>query len=287
MYWFLFTILAIIFRAVYSLGTRLLSRDVRVSPITQSFFLTAVSGFLSLLCVPFLGGINLSSIPNQTVPILILVTASVFGNIIYFKGQKNLDTGLTQIAFSSILVWGAVLSVLFLGSKFSLLQIFGMMLMLAALIMVQYRQKKNSINSGITYIVFSAVLFAVFQVFSAGVSKLLTTGTYLMVTYFGTAAVIMLLYYRQIRSDFRKLHDQLKNTFTKTLFASGASLMYFIFSYIAYRHAPDRGVVVVLLTAQAVLSVIFGIIFLKEKENQNRKLIAGILAFIAGIMIKS
>ena len=43
----------------------------------------------------------------------------------------------------------------------------------------------------------------------------------------------------------------------------------------------------VLLTAQVILSVIFGIIFLKERGNMGKKLLAGILAVIAGILIKA
>ncbi|PIQ35960.1 MAG: hypothetical protein COW60_01195 [Candidatus Yonathbacteria bacterium CG17_big_fil_post_rev_8_21_14_2_50_43_9] len=60
-----------------------------------------------------------------------------------------------------------------------------------------------------------------------------------------------------------------------------------VFSFMAYKVAPDKGVVVVLLTSQVILSVIFGIIFLKEKDNISKKVLAGILAFIAGIFIKS
>lgn len=73
----------------------------------------------------------------------------------------------------------------------------------------------------------------------------------------------------------------------KTLFTSGMSMLYFLFSYLAYRYAPDRGIVVVLLTSQVILSVLFGLLFLKEKENTTKKVAAGILAFIAGVLIKS
>lgn len=288
MNWLLLTLLAIIARATYSLGTRLLSRDIQVSPQAQSLLLTTASGLRALIVSSFIGGINFSAVSQNLFPILLIVSTSVFGNIIYFKGQKQLDAGTTQIAFSSILIWGTLLSIIFLNSRFSLLQVIGILLMLIAIILVQNIKKKmkTNINTSVLYIVSSALLFAVFQVTSASISSLFSTVTYIVLSSFGTALVIFLISFKKIKEDFKKLILQIKNTSLKTLFASGTSLLYLIFSYLAYRSAPDRGVVVVLLTAQVVLSVIFGIFFLKEKENKARKLFAGALAFLAGVLIK-
>lgn len=287
MNWLFLTLLAITFRAIYSLGTKLLSRDVHVSTQTQSLLLTTASGVLACVVSPFIGGINFSTVNQHLLPIFLIIFASAFGNVIYFYGQKLLDAGTTQIAFSSILIWGALLSMIFLKSTFSLLQIIGILFMLVAILLVQNNKSGMRMNSSVLYIVGSALLFAVFQVTSASVSSVLSTGTYLVISYFGTALVIFLMYSKKIIEDTKKLTLQIKNTFFKTLFASGTSLLYFIFSFLAYRYAPDRGIVVILLTAQVVLSVLFGIFFLKEKENKTRKLLAGALAFLAGVLIKS
>ena len=286
MNWLLLTLLAIIFRSAFSLSTRLLGRDVKVSPQTQSFLLTLGSGLLAIIICPFFGGINLNSVQQNLLPIIIIIVSSVFGNIIFFKGQKLLDTGTTQVAFSSILIWGALLSIIFLKSKFSLLQIVGILLMMVSIIIIQNRKKGANINLSVLYIICSSLLFSIFQVTSASVSSLINTGTYLVFSYIGTALVTFLIYFKTIKSDFKKITFQIKNTFLKTFFASGTSLLYFIFSYFAYRYAPDRGVVIILLTSQVVLSVILGILFLKERENTAKKLFAGVLAFIAGILIR-
>lgn len=287
MNWLLLTLLAITARSAFSLGTRLLGRDVKASPQTQSFLLTLGSGLLAIIVCPFFGGININSVNQNLLPILLIIISSVFGNVIFFKGQKRLDAGTTQIAFSSILIWATILSIIFLKSKFSLIQIVGIFLMMTAIILIQNIKKGIKINSSVLYIIFSTLLFAVFQVTSAFISLRINTGTYLVFSYLGTSLVTFLVYFNTIKEDLKKLTLQIKNTFFKTFFASGTSLLYFIFSYLAYRYAPDRGIVVTLLTAQVVLSVILGIYFLKEKENTTKKLLAGILAFIAGVLIKS
>jgi drug/metabolite transporter (DMT)-like permease len=287
MNWVLITVLAITSRATYSIGTRVLSKDVEVSPITHSLLLTAAAGLLSLLISPFVGGISFEGLGAYAIPAGIMVTSQAVGNVIYFRGQKNLGAGTTQIAFSSILIWGAILSVFFLGSTFSLTQVIGIAVMLIAILTVQYAKGEIELDSSFMYIVASAVLFAIFQVASADLSKTISTGAYLVMAYLGPTVIIGGLYFNKIKRDFKHIVHQLKNTFSKTLFASGTSMLYFVFSYLAYRQAPDRGVVVVLLTSQVVFSVLFGIFFLGERKNVARKLLAGLLAFVAGVLIKS
>lgn len=269
------------------IATKVLSKDVKVSAITHSILLTTFASILSIIISPFVGGISFTGIESFYLSALIMVLSQAFGNILFFKGIKYLDSGTTQIIFSSILIWGAILSVAFLDSIFSTKQIVGILLMLFAILLVQYKKGGLDMNSGVLYVIASSILFAVFQVASANLSKVISTGAYLLMAYIGPSLIVGILYLKRIINDLHLLKQQIKESFLKTLFASGTSMLYFVFSYLAYRYAPDRGVVVVLLTAQVVLSVIFGIIFLKEKDNQLKKVIAGALAFAAGIMIKS
>lgn len=285
--WLTLTLFAITSRALYSIATKVLSRDIKVSAITQSILLTSLAGLISLVISPFIGGISFVGIQKVIYPVLIVVFSQAFGNILFFKGIKNLDAGTSQIAFSSILIWGVILSTSFLNSSFSNSQFAGIILMLFAIIIIQYKGGRLTLNSSVLYIIASASLFAIFQVFSAQVSKSITTGTYLIIAYWGPSILLGLIYFRKTKLEIYSLSDKAKNSAGRVIFASGTSLLYFLFSFLAYKTAPDDGVVVVLLTAQVILSVILGILLLNEKDNTARKLIAAILAFIAGVLIKS
>ena len=159
--------------------------------------------------------------------------------------------------------------------------------MLFAIILIQYKGGSLKLNSSVLYIIASASLFAIFQVFSARVSQSITTGTYLIIAHWGPSILLGSIYFRKIKPEICSLSDKVKKSAGSLLFAGGTSLLYFLFSFLAYKFSPDKGVVVVLLTAQVILSVIFGILLLKEKDNTVRKIIAAILAFIAGVLIKS
>lgn len=288
MNWIILTLLAVLFRAIYGLSTRVLSVHVKVSPISQSVLLTGLASLLSVVLSPFLGGFSFAHFSSVWIPTLIMIVSSSLGNIIYFKGQEVLDAGTTQIVFSSIVIWGALLSITFLGSHFSFVQVLGVLLLLFAIILIQYKKSKFTFSTAVFYILASAFVFSIFQVSSAAVAKTLPAGTALPLEYIGSTALVGLLYWKKMYKELREeIKNNYRNVFEKGFFASGSTLLYFLFAYFAYSVAPDRGIVVLLLTTQVIVAVILGIIFLKEKDRMAQKIVAGILAVIASILIKA
>lgn len=286
MNWLLLTFLAVTSRSVYSLATRLLSTHVKVSAISQSIILTFFAFLISLVLSPFLGGISFASIGTVWLTVILMIVSAAAGNILFFKGQESLDAGTTQIAFSSIVIWGVLLSLGFLGSHFSFIQIAGIFLLLFAILLIQYRKGQYSLSSAVLWICASAGSFAVFQVSSAALSRTLSAGTYLPLAYGGSTLIVVVLYFKNFLKDFSVMKKNMAQVVQKGFFASSTSLLYFVFSFLAYAAAPDRGVVVLLLTTQTILSVILGIIFLKERSGIKRKLLAGVIAVVASILIK-
>jgi drug/metabolite transporter (DMT)-like permease len=287
MNWILLTALAVLSRSFQSVTTKVLSNRAKVSPMTQAVLFTGTALLLSILISPLVGGISFSGISDLWLVTILMIVSQSFGNILFFKGLSKLEASVTAIAFSSILLWGSILSVLFLDSSFTAMQVGGILLLGIAIMLVQYQKSVRLINAPVLYIVASAILFAVFQVTSAKLAKTMPAGTYLVLSFGGATLLIGLAYVKRIRKDFHILAGQSIPITKATLLAAACSTGYFVFSYFAYRNAPDRGVVVVLLTAQVILSVLLGVILLNERERLPIKIAAGFMALIAGILIKS
>ncbi|MEK7499803.1 MAG: EamA family transporter, partial [Patescibacteria group bacterium] len=166
-------------------------------------------------------------------------------------------------------------------------QLIGIVVLFLAILLVQYKKGVKRIEPAVLYILASALLFAVFQVSSAELAKTMPAGTYLLLSFGGATLIVWLAYIKRVREDIKTLIKQKTTVAKATLFASACSTGYFVFSYFACRNAPDRGVVVVLLTAQVILSVLLGVLLLKETDRLPRKITAGVMAVIAGILIKS
>jgi drug/metabolite transporter (DMT)-like permease len=99
----------------------------------------------TLIISPSIGGISFNGILAVWPIAVIMVLSQAFGNVLFFKGMEKLDAGSTQIAFSSILMWGAILSVLFLNSNFSALQIIGIFVVMFAIIFNAYRKDHKNL----------------------------------------------------------------------------------------------------------------------------------------------
>jgi len=279
--------MAVVGRATYGVLSKVLSNHVKVSPVTQTLFLLAASTVFAFFTVPFSGGFDLVDLQGIWSAVAVALVTNAIGNIAYFKGIAKLESATTQVAFSSILIWGLILSVTFLGTKLSLLQGLGVLVLLFAILLAQYQGKRLKLQPGILLIVLSAASFAGFQVASAKLSQTLNLGMYLVLVYLGTALLVGIPYIRGIRDDLKRASGHL-GALSKTAFiTAAASVFYYIFAYYAYKHAPDPGLVVLLLTAQVVLAVVLSVVFLKERANIALKVIAAVLAMLAAILIKA
>lgn len=287
MHWVALTVLSIFARASYSIAAKVLTGRVKVSPQTQSIVVTAFAAVFSLSLSPLLGGISFHGIGGIWIVCLLMILSHASGNVLFFKGVEKLDAGTAQIAFASILVWGTLLSPLVLGSHFSPKQGAGVLLLLSAIVCTQYRKGLRSLNAHVLYIVAAAGLFSIFQITSAKLALVMSPATYMFLAYVGSTVFPFALYFRRVVGDLRALTASRWTVVSLASFTGGTNMLYFLFSFCAYRSAPDRGVVVILLTSQVVLSVILGMVFLKERERMGRKLAAGVTAVLAAMLIKS
>lgn len=284
--WLILTVLAVSSRGLYSIASKLFNRTAKVSAITQAVSFSLCATVLTLLVSPFIVGISFNGILAVWPIAVLMIFSQVFNNVLYFKGMETLDAGSTQIAFSSVLIWGTLLSVMFLGSHFSLEQIAGMFIVMFAIIFNAYRKSHRKFGIGVLYIILCALLGAVFQVTSARLALTISTGGYLIMAYLFSAIIISAAYPKKVFSETRKIKETVP-VLGALLFSGATSLGYLVLAYLAYGAAPSRGVVVLLLATQVIASVLLGVILLRERDHIGRKLLAAIIVVIGAVLINS
>lgn len=285
MSWLLLTLISVLFRAVYGLMTKVMSSKVKVSAYTQSTLLPLSAAVIAILASPLLGGFSLSLNPGMILIIALIVLSSGLGNVTYFVAMKNLTSGTAQISFSTILIFNTILSLAFLNLHLTPINIFGIVLLMVAVLSVT--TGKIELNkSGVTMMVLSAFLFSVFQLSTSRISTQVSAATYLVVAYLGTVIIIMLYKGKTIVSEIISAPDK-KSLFITPFLTAIPSMGNFIFAYYAYRIAPEPAKVAMLLTSQVVVAVLLSYVFLNERQQVLKKIIAAILVVIAAVMIKS
>lgn len=283
MSWLLLTFLSVLFRAIYGVMTKVLSNQVKTSVYTQATLLPLAGAAIAIVLSPLLGGLDFNFANVSIVAVLLVILGQGLGNITYFAAIKNLTNGTAQIAFSSILLFNTVLALIFLNLHLSLVNVFGLFLLMLAILSV-VTGKIELHRKGVVLMVFSAFLFSVFQLASAEISSQVGAAMYLLIAYLGAAAVVFLLKWRVIIKDIAKAPK--KATLGIPLLTALPSLGNFLFAYYAYREAPEPAKVAMLLTAQVVLTVFLSYIFLKEKGHLRRKVVAAVLVVISAVLIK-
>lgn len=282
--WLALTFVSIIFRSFYGLMTKIMSNKMKsLSVHGQAAALPLAAAVISILISPLVGGFSISN-KFSFFTVILVVLGQGLGNITYFEAIKSLHNSTAQIAFSSILIFNTIFSVLFLNLRLTPLNFMGIFLLMGAILMV-VAGKMEFNKKGIFWMVISAALFAVFQLSSSELSKQVSAASYLVIAYLGAALVVILIKFKDIKKDLKTI---IKNPEIGRVpfYTASFSLGNFIFAYWAYRSAPQASKVAILLTSQVVLTVILSYFFLKEKNHLMIKLFAGILVIIAAFLIK-
>ncbi|MEK7095891.1 MAG: EamA family transporter [Patescibacteria group bacterium] len=282
--WLLLTFFSVVSRAIYGVSTKVLSNKVKTSVYTQAALLSFAGGLISLVISPFLGGLSFNFAGVSLMAVALVMLGQGLGNITYFQSIKSLTNGTAQIAFSSILVFNTFLALIFLNLHLSLINVFGLVLLMLAILSVTTGKVELN-KKGVALMILAALLFSVFQLSSAEISKQVGAPMYLMIAYFGAALVVFALKGRIIIKDL-SLAER-RTTLGIPLVTAIPSLGNFIFAYYAYRNAPQPAKVAMLLTSQVVLTVFLSYFLLKEKEHMWRKVAAAVLVVVAAILIKN
>jgi drug/metabolite transporter (DMT)-like permease len=231
--WLLLAFFSVISRAIYGVLSKVLSGKVKASAYTQAATLLFAGGLISLLISPIVGGLSFNFAHVSLVTVALVIFGQGLGNILYFLAIKNLTNGTAQITFSSILIFNTFLGIAFLNLHLSLINTFGLViLMLAILSAVNGKVEIN--KNGVSLMVLSALLFSVFQLSSADLSKHVGAATYLLIAYFGGALVIFALKSKTIIKDL-SLPGR-RTTLGFPLITAVPSLGNFAFAYYAYRN---------------------------------------------------
>lgn len=284
MNWLALTFISVLFRATYGLMTKVMSNKLKViSVYGQTSIFLFISGLISLCISPFIGGFHIQKSLDLLVIILVILGQGL-GNIIYFEALKYLNGSTAQISFSSILIFNTVFSMIFLNLKLSLINYLGIFLLMIAIVSVLVGKMEFHIK-GVSLMVLSAVLFAVYQLSSSELSKQVSAPVYLVIAYFGAAIIIGLFKVKVIRKDLIIINEN-KKLLATVFYSALLSVLTLYFIYLAYRAAPQASKVVILATSQVVFNVILSYFFLKEKNHLLTKIFAGILVVVSAFLIK-
>ena len=279
--WIIAVIFYITFAIAYNQGYKILTRNMK-KPGTLTVLVEAISGFFALLCIPLFS----FKLPKNPLVYLFLTIACIFYAIndrLSTDVRKGVEASVFSIIKQTTTVFMIAAGILFFKEKFILSKIVGGLLIVLSNILVFYKKNTNANKKYIWLGLLASFFNTIALIIDVNYSKQFNIPLYSAFTLL-IPAIIIFLFERIKISD---LTTEFKNINKKVLLLvtlSGGLMV--ILKLTAYQLGQVI-VIAPLCSLTIILNVIVGFIFLKEKDNILKKILAGLLILISIILINS
>ena len=282
MSWQILIGLSIILYSVNSLLHRTVLKDKSSNAHAQAIAFTGLTGVFSTIVLLFRGGFQLFPSANQ-IPLFILVAfLSALGMLFTFKGFKSIDASEHTILLTSSRIWLILGAIFFLKESFSLARLLGAGTIVLGVVIAEWKKDKLKINKGALYVLLAAFFFAISETLSFYILRNFDVFSFMVYASLLVTLILIIVKPKIIK----KLQFYLKPKYALyiiiTSFNDGVAN---ILAFLAYQIGRNALQIGPLGATGTLVTVILGIIILKERNNMLQKILGSILAVLGTILL--
>lgn len=285
MSWQLFVGLAVFLYSINALLHRVLMRDAKSDAHAQAIIFNGLTGFYTFILLLFQPRVSFT-IPNiGQLPIFLLVIACItLASIMTFKGLKVLEASDHTILLTSSKIWLLVESYVILREPFHPVKLLGAVIILAGVVIAQYRKTKHPTTIGVFYVLLAAFLYASGEVLSFFVIRNFNAMVFMF--YISILSTVALIAVQQ--GALRKLsfYTRPKYGFTILLLCAFDTLAT-LFVYLTYQAGRNALQIGPLMATQTIVTVVLAYIFLHETDHLLQKIIGTGIVVLGSVLLVS
>lgn len=278
MNWIGFALISVFTYSVSTLLQRIVMKKEGSDAITSSIVFQLIMAVLSGLFT-IVTGFHLpafSLLPYFAISALLYA----FGTLFFFRAAKDMEASELSILSGSSALITIIASYVFLGEHFTGAQLFGVLLILLAVITVNYRKEKIVLTKGAWFAIFGNACYALAVVSDGLILRHYDTFSFLPLMNILPASVLIAAFPKKIP----KLVEDIRHVNVNLL---AYSFVYVIAAETFY-YPLKLGALVsqmsTIMKATTITTVILAMLFLKEKSHPWKKFIGAILT-TAGILL--
>lgn len=289
MSWLLVLLISIITYSGAALLQRVLMKDGDKNPLAYSAFTQLLSGVMVLVFAIITGRLVFPAIEvvmQNKLYIFVLLSGVCFAINGYagFKSLKYIDISKFIILFSFRTVVTITVASIFLKESLTPIQLAGSALILGSIILINSKSLKDIfvLGKGEIYVLLAAIAFGIGNVSDKYLFNWFDLVPYMTIDFF-LPGLLLVLAKPKTALEFPEFLK--KNRIGKvalfTLLYTLAALSF----YYAFILADNVSLVSATGQISTILTVILGIIVLKEREDLRKKLLGGALSFVGLILL--
>jgi drug/metabolite transporter (DMT)-like permease len=275
MNWFELTLVYVIFLA----GAEVVNKKTTgISQLDEVVFGGAVQVGTGIVClvIAVFTGWKFEFTSVSTLMFLAMMMTYIGAVSLYFQGLKRVDLSLAAILLSSGMVWAWILGRLMLDEGITVTKVISGLLILVASGVCFIKKEKIEIGKSEVMLLGASFFYALGAMWDKQLNRFGNPTTYIGLSFFMVGVAVLVVF-------FKRTMNAMKNTFRmpgfwkSILFNSGAYALGFSALFAAYNLGGEASTMFTMTQGVAIVVSLFGVIFLKERKDLIRKLIAVIL----------
>ncbi len=271
-----YLILATIFTQFYKIATKTLKKAGALTILLQ-----LIAGLSALLLCPFFE----FKLPTN-VMVYVMLSISIVFYAITDRVNTTVRSGLEASTFSMLKQLSTTFMIfaglILFKEEFILTKFIGAMLIIVSNIIIFYQKGKFEFNKYLLLGVFANISFTVALFLDVNISDNFNLPFYVALTLIIPALLIMI--FERIKPS--EIRDEFVNGNKKAIITTAICWGVSIVSQLRAYQLGNVTVIAPLCALTVILNVIVGYLFLKERDNLLRKIIAAILIIISVVLIK-
>jgi len=274
---------SIIFGSISNLLKRVIAKHTKSKPIAYSIFYMFIIG----IAMTFFGLLSNQMILPNLKPLLpnLLLMGFFYGfaNIFIFKSLKQIEASKFTILFS-IRTFFTILASSFLLKEFlSTRQLLGVIVVFISIILINLKRFKFSLGKGELFALAGAICFGLAISNDRFLLQFFKPYPYTAISFLTASTVLAVIYPKELR-HFKLFLN--KDIFAKILILS-ILVGFNVLTFLAALHASDNSSQVASISLSGgVVTVLLAIIFLKERKNLSKKIIAALIGLTGLILLQ-
>lgn len=281
MTWQLYTAICVLTLSVSILLQRILLHKYKTDPVAFSVVFQTITGII-LTGIAIASGFDVAGLGSVWLAATAAIIFYGVGTVIYAKTLQLVEASAFSVLFATQAVWIMVLGLVLFGEHITMLQIIGTLLIFTSVLILVKNVRALALEKGTIYGLFTGLLFGVAITCSAYVGRHMDTLTWAALSFFGSAAVSLLIK----PSIMHNLKPMFKNAVLLRLlllglfYSIGSATMLFAYKY------GTLTLVSPLRQTGIIVTVLLALLFLKtERTRIGRKLAAAVICFAGVVLI--
>ncbi len=281
--WIFFAVVSILTVSIAALLERALMKDEDSNPIGYAIVFQFLLAAISLLFTVVFNKLTLPTLSAETI-IRFIISAFLWAGTtaLTFYAIKKLTAGEVTVLTASSSVVSITLGIIFLSEIIKLPTVIGSVLVLLAIWIINSGKLGFKSKEGVTFALLSALCAGIAVVNDAVILKSYEAFSYTTIMSFLPGIVLLAVFPKKLKGIGRLLRTKkLGLMLVFCLFYSIQAITY----YLAFQKGAPVSQLSPLTKSSIVLTVILAAIFLNEREDLLKKVIAAVVVTIGSILL--